>query len=93
MEFFTWELSPVLHQAIDSDNIFNTSSSPKYLFHSLRVIKIFRKGLNYVAMPALDWPEICFFKSFFFAEFVMCATLLHSAIARSSTSSKPMSGS
>lgn len=66
VEFFTWELSPVLDQAIGNDNIFNTSSSPKYLFHSLRVIKIFRKGLNYVAMPALDWPEICFFKFFIF---------------------------
>lgn len=39
MEFFTWELALVLHQAIDNDNIFYTSSSPKYLFHSLRVIK------------------------------------------------------
>ena len=34
-----------------------------------------------------------FFKFSFFAEFVTCASLLHSAIAGSSTSSKLMSGS
>lgn len=35
VEFFTWEIPPMLRQTIDNDNLFYGSSSPRCLLHSL----------------------------------------------------------
>lgn len=63
-------------------NSLSQVSSP----YSYNVIRMFGKGLNDVAMTALDWPAIWYFKSLFFANFTICAYLIHSAMASSNPS-------
>lgn len=73
MEFFTWEISPMLviwnH---DNDNVFYINSLSQVSSpYSYGIIRMFRKGLNDATIPALDCPAIWYFKSFFFSKFAI----------------------